>query len=137
MSGTLAADTWMYGVLSADATMQSLVGDRIYIDEAEPEAAAPFVVIGFVDERETANAEAEIVMMQELWLVRAVAEGRDYGPCAPIIERVMQLLHKQQGSTAAGIVVGCKGENRVRYATVEDGIDYRQIGRYFRIYTQG
>lgn len=130
----LAADRWLYDVLSSDATLQGLINERVFMDVAPEASDYPFVSLQFIYGSPVTNMSVDIVMFDEVWLVQAVGKGNDYTILEPITNRISAVLHKAADESAG--VVGCAQEEIIRYAEIDQGETYKHLGHYYRIYTQ-
>lgn len=128
----LSADRWLFDVLSSDVNLEGAIGDRIYMDTAPEGSSYPFIGMQFVYGRAVSNMMADIVMFDEVWLVKATGKGNDYTALEPIVNRISQVLHKASGSG----VVACFEEEILRFSEIDQGEVYKHLGHYYRIYTQ-
>lgn len=134
MTQPTASESWLYAVLSGDADLALLVGDRIFDGVGRPDAAYPFVVFQFQGGHDVAGVSAIRLMSQELYLVKAVGRGASYAALKPIAKRIDELLHRQRGVTADGTVWSCVREQPFKNVYIEDRIQHRQLGGLYRTY---
>ncbi len=144
MTDILTAETWLFSKLIGDATLTALLGGsvapRIYVDTAPQtgtETVYPILLmIAAAPGRPVTGVGATIILFDELWMVKGVAKGSSYAALGPIVNRVDVILHRSSGVTTSGIVVACTEENLVHYPEVYNGVEYKHLGRYYRIRTQ-
>lgn len=144
MTDILTAERWLFERLSGDATLTGMLGGaeapRIYTDAA-PRLATPTVypillLLAPAPGRPVMGVGATIIMFDELWMVKGVTKGNSYAPLGAMMNRADAILHKASGTTTGGVVIGCIAENAVHYDEVDNGVVYKHLGRYYRIYTQ-
>lgn len=129
---TLNADRWLYTTLTNDTALQALIGKRVYIDTAPENVEYPFVILQAVYGSPVANMQVDIIMDDEVWMVKAVGEGNSYISLEPIVERIKALLHKTSGTG----VIGSVREEVIRFSEIYQGETFKHLGHYYRIYTQ-
>ena len=132
----MTAETWLAQTIKGDNELQALIGERVHIDYVPNASEYPLVVLSFISGPPVTNLSADVVMFDEVWLVKVWVEGSSYIPAAAILEKIQALLHKASGSAANGIVIGCAQEELFRLAENEGDKHYKCFGQYFRIYTQ-
>lgn len=130
-------EQWLYSTLSGDAALTVLVGTRIYSETAPPSTSSPLLVYSMQSAHDVAGASAQRIMIDGLWLIKAVTTGASYSPLTPIMDRVDALLHRSDGGTAGtAIVFTSVREYPVRYHEITDGVGYRHLGGVYRIWAQ-
>lgn len=128
----LTADKWLDTILKNDATLQSLVNNRIFEEIAPAVTPFPCVVFQFVSGLDVKNASVDPVMIDEVWIVKTIGLGNDFVAIEPIVTRIGEILHKASGTG----VIGCVQEEPFRYTENENGVIYKHLGNYFRLFTQ-
>jgi hypothetical protein len=128
----LTADKWLDTTLKADATLQTLVDDRIYEEVAPEQSLFPCIVFQFVSGLDVKNASVDPVMVDEVWIVKAIGQGNDFLAIEPIVTQIGQILHKTFGTG----VIGCVQEEPFRYTEFDNGVIYKHLGYYYRLFTQ-
>ncbi len=68
-----------------------------------------------------------------LWLIKAVTKGSSTGPLEPIVNRIDVLLHAASGTVTGGVIHTCIRERPFELPTVENGVNYVQLGAEYRI----
>lgn len=124
---------WLWGLLRYDATLQALVGSRVYADRAPLGATLPAVVFqqqAAVDV--TTGPGVARIMTNTLYLVRGVAEGGSYTPLLPVEARIDELLQGASGSPVGAQVLHCHREAPFRLVERTDGIEIRHLGGLYR-----
>lgn len=130
---------WIYATLAADSAISALIGTRIYEGPAPQTTAYPFIRY---DQQSTLDVrgatEATRIMVNELWLIRAVAETESYqGNLATLADRIDALFQNTNGSATGAVVFNSAREFAMRMPEDEQGISYRHLGGIYRIYAQG
>lgn len=128
----LNADRWLFKSLTENSDLQALIGSRVFVDVAPEGTEYPFVVFQFVHSAPVDNNSVERIMNDELWLVRSVGMGNSYTGLEPIANLIENILHKATGDG----VIGAVQEEEFRYSEFENGVHYKHIGHYYRIFTQ-
>lgn len=138
MNGTegLAASDWLYDTLTADATLQGLLGGPSGIAQRVGEGilptntALPLVTYTVGPEGNIVAAVGEIELLaQPLVLVKAIGQGQSYGPLYPIFQRVHALLVAQVNRpTPFGLISSVRRTSLVQYPERDNGTEYRHLG---------
>lgn len=142
-SDLLTADQWLYATLVGDSTLTSLAcGSRIYDDAVPQTATFPFVQIRYLLGTDTQTMGRNIVMNRPQYLVLAVdradqASGVvDMTVLETIYARIQTLLHRSSGNVSRGLVYYCARERAFRNRYVQNGIEYREFGAIYQVWTQ-
>lgn len=137
---TVAADQWLFGALSGDASLSALVGGRVYGHVAPQGAQMPFVLF----QQQAAGADVRGVgpariMANLLYVVRIVAESSSFGGSVQTAAgRIDAVLQAASGTVLAGTVLACVRERPFAMTeTDEDGRQYRHLGGIYRMFVQG
>lgn len=134
---TFYADQWLYSTLAADATLTAAVSTRFYADEAPDKAAFPFVQWNLLSSVDVRGQGPNSIMLNCLYLVKAVGKTRSYGDLLPITKRVRELIDGKGGDTLAGDhIFSCSREEGFRLPEYLNGVSYRHLGAVYRIFVQ-
>jgi hypothetical protein len=141
VSDYLSAERFLYTKLSEDATLIAMIGGagnpRIYGEVAPHEINTyPLVVHQYQGGRDVQGLGAVIVMVDELYVVKVITVGRAYADGEPVWKRIQAVLHGSSGVVTDGLVLACVRVSPIKYATLEEGVEYRHLGGIFRIYSQ-
>ncbi|HPD40012.1 MAG TPA: DUF3168 domain-containing protein [Anaerolineae bacterium] len=136
MSEPMTAERWLYTLLSGDATLQGLIGDRVYSGEAPTTAAYPLVLIVFQGGHDVLGVGPARIMAQCRYLVKAVGATPSYAALEPIASRIDALLQGASGSVTSGLVLACVREAPVVYPEQQEGKVFRHLGGIYRIVAQ-
>jgi hypothetical protein len=133
----VSADTWIYGILSADATLAALIGGvgsaRVYRGMAPEGVTFPVVVYFYMPGGQDVRGVGTVnIMVNGFWVIKAIDRHRDPANAATIADRVHALLHGQ----ASGSVLACVREEPVSYVEFLDGALYQHIGGAYRLIVQ-
>lgn len=127
---------WMYGVLSSDATINTLTSGRIYVDEAPQDSAVPLLLFAFLGGSDRLLA-LRGRLSSVLYLVRAVTEGESYSPIEPIADRIDELLTTVVPDRGTVIqdtrITSCYREQPHQRKDAAFGVPTMYLGGYYRI----
>jgi hypothetical protein len=128
---------WLMMVLAGDPALSSLVGDRVYVDQAPQEAETPMVVAAFLggaDKVLTTSAR----LTHTLYLVRAIAEGSSYDLVSQIADRIEAVMWVPQQGTVLGSVriTSVFREQPHQRRDAENGIPFVYMGGFYRVRVQ-
>lgn len=134
---TYFADQWLYMTLAGDATLTGMVGTRFYSDEVPPETVFPFVQWTLLSSVDVRGQASNRIMVNALYIVKAVGQTRSYGDLMAPSNRIDELLQGKGGDTLAGDhVYSCCREGPFRQAEFTSGKSYRHLGGEYRILVQ-
>jgi hypothetical protein len=138
MAGELSSTAeWLYQVLSADATLVSLVGTRIYDTIAPQSCATPFILFSEGGSSDTVGVAASRIFVRGIWLVKAVDQSESFITVTTISDRIDAILQKHsQATVGSNTIYSCSRLSPMRIASVDNGIPFRQTGGLYRIITQ-
>lgn len=135
MIATERAGKWVYARLSGDSALNTAVGGRIYRDLAPQGSGVPAVTFSPMSAVDILGNGAAFVADNELWLVKAVAQGESPNSLRAIADRVYAALHGQSGVIDDMTVMAAVRESSVPQAPeVENGVRYVFINQLFRIW---
>ena len=124
------AQGWIYGKITEDATLDALLGDRVYSDLAPEGTTCPFVTLTLVDVMPSENAYADNIFDVERWDIKVVDKSNSFINARTIAERIRVLIHKKTGTG----IHGARFIQKRQYSQLDSGI-YRYIVQEFEIYT--
>lgn len=138
MNAIVAANKWLYSVLTGDATLVGLVGTRVYSDIVPDGAALPYVFYSLAtpgDNLLTVNAE--VVWSPLVYVVRIVALVESYNTLETGAAAIEAALSRASGSNASGVVAGCIYEAPFAMLEINNaGYQLRQLGGRYRLFVQ-
>ena len=140
MSEPWVADSWLYAVLSGDATLAGLVAARIYAHN-NPNRTPVFPYVLFQLQGNGADVRGvgpTRIMAPMVYLVRGIGEGNSFGGnLTTIADRIDTLLQAASGTAAGGVVLSCVREQPFALPEVAgDGRQYRHLGGIYRLFVQ-
>lgn len=143
-SDLLTADAWLYATLAGDPTLTGLAcGNRIYDDSVPQTATFPFVQIRYLLGADTQTMNANIVMNRPEYLIVVVDRADQASGVVnmtvleTVYARIQALLHRASGSAAGrGTVYFCARERAFRNRYLQNGVEYREFGAIYRVWTQ-
>ncbi len=136
---TTAAARWLYGVLSADATLSALVSGRVFAYRVPQGTAFPCVVFQMQAPQLDSKAIGNVRLASRMVMaVKAIGQGADFIAIQPIASRIDQLLEASSGSNVDGVVVACVRDMPLEMLESSDpGIDYAHLGGLYRLTVVG
>jgi len=132
-------ETWLYTTLSADATLTSLVGSRIYANEVPDGVDSPYpcVVFGFIGGDDLMIHSASRVWTETLYKVEVIGQDVSFSTVDSIYSIVDSLIHRGSGTAAGGEVYSCVRQQIIQITeTAEGGLKYRRSGGLYSIIAQ-
>lgn len=134
---TLVIEGWINSTLLADTTITNAVGQRVAEGQAKEDWVEPiYPMILFQEQsppRDIHGVGATIIMVEGLYLIKAIVEGDSYVPAQPLAERINFLFHDKTVATAGGEIFSSVRERPFRMPEVDSGVDYRHLGAIYRI----
>jgi hypothetical protein len=130
-------EQWMYTTLAADTTVSSIVGTRIYADEAPQQAAYPMVLFAHIGNVDIIRTGGNGRMAKVIYLVRAVGLGSSTaGNLKTVADRFDPLL-LVQNVTVDGVRIAYvqHDQHHIRKDS-ESGVPVSYIGSYYLVFTQ-
>jgi len=126
----------MYSVLSGDATISSIVGARIYADEAPQEAAFPLIVFAHIGNIDILRGGAGSRVSKVIYLVRVVDQNSTVqGTVKTVADRFDPLL--LVGNTTVGDVkLSTQHDQHHVRRDSEFGIPTVYMGSYYLVFVQ-
>lgn len=140
MAELFAAETWLYSVLAADASLAAVVGERIYSEQAwqtDPLPAMPIVLFQMLSGNDLRGVGAVRVWVDAVYVVRGISDEDGYGgSLKTIADRIDAVLHAASGSNAEGTVVECVRDRPFKMPETINGRVYRHLGGVYRLHVQ-
>lgn len=128
-------ETWLYTVLSGDATLNSELGlaGRVYA-ALDPDAATyPICVFSSAAPEDIMVTGSVRILTKDVYRVEIIGKGSGFAAIAPLVDRVDALLHRQSGAAGSGGVCSCVREAPISRIEVRDGVRYYHRGGEYRI----
>ena len=136
-SETNIIETWLYSVLSGDATLHALVADRIFNTIALQNSPYPCVVFQYQGGHDVMNVSTFRIMTDALYVVKGIAQSAVFADVKPIADQVDTLLHGQAGTVAGlGTVLMSNREQPFQLLEQDGDTHYRHLGGIYRIIAQ-
>ena len=134
MAETARTRSWLYQTLTADPTIAAGIGTRFFNGVAPASTQYPFCVAQLLSGgNDLMVLGGYRVWADMLWLVKFITKGSSTGPLEPLADRADQVLHAASGSVTNGVIWECIRERPFELPTVENGVNYVQIGGEYRI----
>jgi hypothetical protein len=133
---TFAVRKWIYELLSQDASLNGLIGDKIYHNVAEPSAQPPYVIYSVLSSDDVTGIGSFRIMNEATVLVKAVGEGASTLPLKDVVNRIDEILHGASGAADGHYILGCEREKVVEYSEYDQGRLWHYVGCQWRIYVK-
>ena len=134
---TTRADEYLFNLLSNDAALTALVGNRIYAD-LEPQANTQYPICLWqwqASGMDVRPVGKPFVAANLLYLIKAI--DRSFQFPQAVMDRVTTLLDNSAGTIASGgQVLFCQREMPWRLTEVDAGVTYKHVGATFRLLVQ-
>ncbi len=136
MAETVAAERWLYTVLSGDATLAGLVSG-VFAYMAPSTASLPYVVYTMQSGRDLNGLGPTRWWSDTRYLVRGIAETTTFGgDLKTIADRIDAVLQAASGTVVDGTVVVCVREQPFSMVEVANERQYRHLGGVYRLIVQ-
>jgi len=134
-------DRFIVSRLTADATLTSLVGTKVFVNRVPPNTAAPWVLATFLSSPDRNALGPSIrILTRPLYLVRAVTIDTNTSVGDQIADRIDEVLCGADGGvTGQGIWIGkVEREEPVYYndPPTAAGIIHTNIGGRYRFFVE-
>lgn len=115
------------------------LSDRIFEEVAPEGTTYPFIVYQCQDPpRDVRGVGTFRVMIDTLYVVKAVAQGDSYAPLLPVAGVIDAAMTSAAGATVGdGIVFASVRERGFQMAEPSEGTQFRHLGGEYRIQAQG
>jgi hypothetical protein len=128
---------WIKSQLNGNAVITGAVGIGNMWELPIPQGRG-FPAIGFnqlssIDVVATAHYR---IMVNELWLIRLIAEQSSHVDSLAIVDQLDTLFHKANGVADGATIFSSTRANTYRLSEDKDGKEYRHTGAVYRIYAQ-
>ena len=134
MAETARARSFVWQLLSADATLLPLIGPRIFREVAPGDSAYPFVVIRLLSPgNDLLVVGGRRIWAHPLFLIEAITKGTSSAPLEPIANRIDQLLHLASGTVSNGFVHSIERERPADRVIDESGQRFSALGGEYRV----
>jgi hypothetical protein len=129
---------WIYETLNADEAITNIIGtDNIWELPAPPDGTYPMVVFHLLSEVDVRTGSgAYRIMVNQLWVIRAVYAAQSYDDAITIADRIDALFDRADGAADGASIFSSVREYGFRQADEDSGYQYRHLGGAFRIYAQ-
>lgn len=134
-------DKWIKDRLSAHLPFNVIspgLTTRIFSDYAPADALYPFIIFQVASPaRDVRGVGVVRVMVDTIYIVKAVAQVASYDPLAPVAKEIDVAMTSPNVSTVGdGFVLSSMREEQFSMVEVEDGKQYRHLGGSFKIQAQ-
>lgn len=137
MSTTLSPqiiETWIYGVLSGDSTVNTAVGGRIFSYNAPQGSLYPAVVFAPLSGVDITPPGGLRFLTTMRYAVKAIAQTSSAIGLGALAARIDFLLHNAQYVPASGgLIASCLRTNIFPISGTENGIQYRQTVQIYSL----
>jgi hypothetical protein len=129
-------DPWLWATLSEDATLIGLIGDLDHLSGTLSTAPLPLPYVTFMcqSSRDVGGVGGIRISTDNLYIVKAVAQGGTWDDVNQIAGRIDSLIHRPSSVMTEGSgSLTCVRESIVQYPEVTEGLQYRHLGGIYRI----
>jgi len=136
-------DQWIEDRLaSINTTLETIstgLSERIYLEVAPQGTKWPCIIYQCQDTpREVRGVGTFAVMVDTLYLVKAVAQVSSYAPLVPIAKAIHDVLTSATGNAVGdGEVLTSARDRQFSMIEATNGSEYRHLGGQYRIFAQG
>ena len=115
------------------------LSQRIYEDVAPADASYPFIVWQCQSPpRDVRGVGTFRVMVDTLYVVKAVTQASSYAPLAPIAKVIDSAMTNAEGSVVSdGLVFTSVRDDQFSMREISEGTQFRHLGGEYRIQAQG
>ncbi len=130
-------EQWMYTTLAADATVNSIVADRIYADEAPQGALFPMVIFAHIGNVDILRSGSNGRFAKNIFLVRAIDRNSSVsGNLTTVADRFDVLLLVQNVTVNGVRIAYVQHDQHAIRKDSQDGVPVSYLGSYYLVYTQ-
>lgn len=136
-------DEWVESALAAEAVALNAIdaglSARVFANYAPPGTRYPFIIFQCQDPpRDVRGVGISRVMVDTLYVVKAVAQSTSYSPLAPVAAVIDRALTSPGGAAVGdGVVLTSVRERQFSLVEKEDGTEFRHFGGEYQIQAQG
>ena len=129
-------------MLKGDATINGLIGQRVYMNEVPDDAAYPVILAHMYAPSPDTRALGNVrVMANMMYIIRAIAKGSSTISVEPIANRLDQIFEDNAGANIAG-VIGASVREMPFFMSEEAKVgnsiqQFRHLGGIYRLTVQG
>lgn len=135
---------WVYGTLTADPTLQGLLGGAQQAAQRVVEgtyAGAADLWVAFTvlpDFQDVKGVGMVQIMSRVQFQMKVVGKGTSYNPLIPVYQRAHELLESKvaQEPAQGGLILTAERVSGVQYPERANGIEYRHLGGLYEALTQ-
>lgn len=136
MDETSYVAQWLYTTLSSDPVLSSSAIGGVHEDPAPQGTNFPFIVFSLTSALDVQVHNAMRIMVDSLWLIKAVDQYESFSRVRLLVDRIDQLLHRASGTVTDAILYSSVREESIRQTEVDDGKHYRHLGAQYRVHVQ-
>lgn len=134
----VAAEKWLYGVLTADGTLAGLVATRVYFELIPDRTPYPYIYAtmpGAEDDLQT--LEARRIWSVLPYVVRYVDNVESYTLLEPGAAAIESTLTRASGSNVSGVIMASIYRRPFKMTEIaKDGFLVCQLGGFYDLYVQ-
>lgn len=139
---TVAADRWLYGVITGDVTLSAIIGTKAFSEsvpttQGGATVSPPFVLWTMVASSDLMTVDATRIWANMLYAVRLVMAVEGFAAMAAGAAALDAALHRGSGTNVNGIVYACVREDVFRMVEPrQEGSVLHHLGGRYRLYVQ-
>ena len=127
---------WILATLRADSQWLDLSPGGVHIGSAPPSTEYPLTIINFQSGIDVVTANARRIMVNALYLIKAVGPALSSSATINLASRIDELFDKKRGAATGGVILACFRENPINYYENIAGTKYMHLGGLYHIKTQ-
>lgn len=131
---TLAADQTIKDILTGDATLDAILNGRVYENSVPDETPMPYVLLDDTAAEDIKGVGGIRMMVDTVYLVRAVANTDNYDSLKPIAIRIDQLLEGVSRTDSDGYQITVDRIGPYRLTEQVGSRTFRSLGGTYRIW---
>lgn len=138
MNPIVAANKWLYAVLTADATIAGLVGTKVIGEVVPTDVNPPYIYYTLTaPEPNLQTLEANTIWSSLLYTVRMVDRAESYNNLETGAAAIVDALNRASGSNASGVILASVYVQPFALMEIDRaGFELRHLGAQFRLFLQ-
>jgi len=130
-------EQWMYQALAADATITSIVGNRIYSEAAPQGSTFPLVLFAHIGNVDVVRAMNNGRMAKNIMLVRVIGTGTSTGGnIKTVADRFDPVLLKENITIDGVRIAYVQHDQHAIRKDNENGVPMVYVGSYYLVFSQ-
>lgn len=139
----ITVSRWVYGTLTADPTLQDLlggaqgIGKRVWEGVAPDDTAYPFLTYTIMEPRDVKVVGQVQVFARVQFMLKVIGKGASYTPLVPVYKRAHDLVETRTNQPVQdGLVISSHRVSGIQYPERASGVEYRHLGGLYETESQ-